>query len=90
MAGEVLLLGAHFGGDIDCTSAKFVQPGGYALRLNRARIDGAFFLRRGASIVGSLDLTATEIGAIYDEEACWPQKGDLLLNLRQFLVGFLS
>jgi hypothetical protein len=80
MAGEVLLLGAHFGGDIDCTSAKFVQPGGYALRLNRARIDGAFFLRRGASIVGSLDLTATEIGAIYDEEACWPQKGDLLLN----------
>jgi hypothetical protein len=80
MAGEVLLLGAHFGGDIDCTSATFVQPGGYALRLNRARIDGAFFLRRGASIVGSLDLTATEIGAIYDEEACWPQKGDLLLN----------
>jgi hypothetical protein len=80
IAGEVLLLGAHFGGDIDCTSATFVQPGGYALRLNRARIDGAFFLRRGASIVGSLDLTATEIGAIYDEEACWPQKGDLLLN----------
>jgi len=47
---------------------------------NRARIDGAFFLRQGASILGTLDLTATEIGAIDDEEACWPQKGDLLLN----------
>jgi hypothetical protein len=41
---------------------------------------GTFFLRQGASIVGTLDLTATEIGAIDDEEACWPQKGDLLLN----------
>jgi hypothetical protein len=80
IAGEVRLVGAQFGGDIDCTSATFAQPGGYALRLNRARIDGAFFLRQGASILGTLDLTATEIGAIDDEQACWPQKGDLLLN----------
>jgi hypothetical protein len=80
IAGEVRLLGAHFGGDIDCTSVTIAQPKSYALRLNRARIDGAFFLRQGASIQGTLDLTATEIGAIYDEEACWPQKGDLLLN----------
>jgi hypothetical protein len=78
--GEARLLGAHFGGDIDCTSAKLLNPGGYALRLNRARIDGAFFLRQGASIAGTLDLTATEIGAIDDEEACWPKEGDLRLN----------
>jgi hypothetical protein len=74
IAGEVRLLGAHFGGDIDCTSATLAQPDGFALRLNRARIDGAFFLRQGASILGTLDLTATEIGAIGDEEACWPQR----------------
>ena len=80
ISGEVRLLGAQFGGDIDCTSATLAQPGGYALRLNRARIDGAFFLRQDASILGTLDLTATEIGAIDDEEASWPQKGDLLLN----------
>lgn len=84
IAGEVSLLGAHFGGDLDCTAATLAQPGGYALRLNRARIDGAFFLRQGASIVGTLDLTATGIGAIYDEQACWPQKGDLLLNRCQY------
>src|SRR5262249_45668143 len=80
MAGEVRLVGAHFSGDMDCTSAKFMHSGGYALRLNRARIDGAFFLRQDASIVGTLDLTATEIGAIDDEEACWPKEGDLRLN----------
>jgi len=84
IAGEVSLLGAHFGGDIDCTSATLAQPGGYALRLNRARIDGAFFLRQGASILGTLDLTATIIGAIYDERACWPPKGELLLNRCQY------
>ena len=89
IAGEVRLLGAHFGGDMDCTSTVFAQPGGYALRLNRARIDGAFFLRQGATILGTLDLTATEIGAIDDEEACWPQKGDLLLNRCRY-GGFIG
>jgi hypothetical protein len=84
IAGEVSLLRAHFGGDIDCTSATLAQPGGYALRLNRARIDGAFFLRQGASILGTLDLTATIIGAVYDEKACWPPKGELLLNRCQY------
>ncbi len=80
ISGEIRLLGSHFGGDMDCTSTTFAQPGGYAIRLNRARIDGAFFLRQSASILGTLDLTAAEIGAIDDEEASWPQKGDLLLN----------
>lgn len=84
ISGEISLLGAHFGGDLDCTSATLAQPGGNALSLNRARIDGAFFLRQGASIQGTLDLTATAIGAIYDEQACWPQKGDLRLNRCQY------
>ena len=84
ITGEVRLRGAHFGGDLDCTSATLAQPGGNALSLNRARIDGAFFLRQGASIHGTLDLTATAIGAIYDEKACWPQKGDLRLNRCQY------
>ena len=34
--------------------------------------------------MGTLDLTATAIGAIYDEQACWPQKGDLRLNRCQY------
>ena len=78
--GEIRMRGASFGGDVDCTSATLSEPEGYSLRLNRARVGGAFFLRQGASVRGTLDLTATEIGAIDDEQACWPQKGDLLLN----------
>ena len=78
------MLGARFGGDIDCTSATLSQPGGYALRLNRAIVDGAFFLRQGASVEGTLDLTATTIGAIDDEQASWPKTGDLLLNRCQY------
>jgi hypothetical protein len=82
--GEARLLGARFGGDVDCTAASLSQPGGHALRLNRSSIDGAFFLRQGASVVGTLDLTATTIGAIDDEQACWPGTGDLLLNRCQY------
>lgn len=89
VTGEIRLFGAHFGGDIDCTSAILAEPEGYALRLNRARVDGAFFLRQGASVLGTLDLTAAAIGAIYDEEACWPSRGDLLLNRCRYgaLIG---
>lgn len=82
--GEVRVLGARFGGDVDCTSTSLSQPGGYALSLNRTTIAGAFFLRQNASVVGTLDLTATTMGAIDDEQASWPQRGDLLLNRCQY------
>lgn len=84
IVGEVRVLGARFGGDVDCTSASLSQPGGYALRLNRTTIDGAFFLRQNASVIGTLDLTATTMGAIDDDQASWPQIGDLLLNRCQY------
>jgi hypothetical protein len=80
IAGEVRLWGADFGGNVHCASATLVQPGGYCMRLNRAKVDGAFFLLEGASVNGVLDLTAAAIGAIHDDEASWPQRGDLLLN----------
>ncbi len=80
ITGETRLWGADFGGNVHCGSATLNQPGGYCLRLNRARIGGAFFLRNNASVEGVLDLTAAAIGAIYDDEASWPQPGNLLLN----------
>lgn len=84
VAGETRFQGAHVGGDADCTSATLSQPEGHALRFNRAKIDGAFFLRQGATIDGALDLTATTINAIEDEQASWPRSGDLLLNRCQY------
>jgi hypothetical protein len=55
-------------------------PGGIALELARSVIKGAFFLRRGAKVNGTLALTGATIGTIHDEAACWPGPGDLLLN----------
>lgn len=80
VTGEIHAQGCHFGGDLDCSGAKLSQPSGHALKLNRTTINGAFFLRHGAAINGALNLTATSIGAIDDEQECWPAKGDLLLN----------
>lgn len=84
ITGEVRVVGARVGGDVDCTSASLSQPDGHALSLNRTTIAGAFFLRQNASVVGTLDLTATTMGAIDDEQASWPERGDLLLNRCQY------
>ncbi len=65
---------------MDCTAASLNQPDMGALQINRAVVQGAFFLRQGAQIHGALDMTGAVIGAIHDEEKCWPGKGDLLLN----------
>jgi hypothetical protein len=80
IVGEVRLWGADFGGNVHCAAATLAQPGGYCLGLNRANIKGGLFLRENASVDGVLDLTAATIGAIYDDEASWPQRGNMLLN----------
>ncbi len=51
-----------------------------AVNLDRTTVNGAFFLRTGAKIDGVLSLNGANFGAIVDEPACWPAKGDLLLN----------
>lgn len=42
--------------------------------------DGGLFLREGARISGTLSLNGANLGAILDDPACWPAKGDLRLN----------
>jgi hypothetical protein len=78
--GEVRLVGVRLGGDMDCSGATFDRPGGNAVLLNRAVIEGALFLRNGATIRGTLDLTGATIGVMHDAEDSWPRPGDLLLN----------
>ncbi|MBX3583489.1 MAG: hypothetical protein KF810_16505 [Rhizobiaceae bacterium] len=80
VSGEVRLWGASFGGNVDCTSSTLRKPGAYALSLNRARINGVFFLRRKAIVEGKLDLTASSVGAIFDDSESWPHTGNLVLN----------
>jgi hypothetical protein len=74
------MIGAHIEGDLDLTAATLANPGHVALQVNRAIVDGGFFLRQGASITGTADMTGATIGALHDELACWPGRGDILLN----------
>jgi hypothetical protein len=78
--GEVRLIAARIGADLDCAGVRIVNPSGDGLLLNRTTIAGAFFLRDGAMIEGTLAMTGATIGSIHDEAASWPKPGDLLLN----------
>jgi hypothetical protein len=78
--GATRLIGARIGGDLDATGVRLTRAGDIALHLNRAVIRGGFFLCDGATVDGVLDMTAASIDTIHDEEACWPAKGDLMLN----------
>jgi hypothetical protein len=78
--GGVSLVTARIGGDVDLSGARISRPGEMAVNLNRTTASGAFFLRSGATIDGALSLNGANVGAIVDEPACWPAKGDLLLN----------
>ena len=80
VTGEIRMIGAHVAGDMDFTGSKLENPGKDALQVNRALIEGGFFLRQGASVSGTLDMTGASVGTFHDEVACWPGKGDILLN----------
>ena len=80
ITGPSTFVTARIGGDCDLTGASFDAPGIIAVNLNRAKIAGAFFLRDGAAIRGALSLNGADLGGIVDDPACWPGKGDLLMN----------
>jgi hypothetical protein len=80
IAGEASFIGARIGGDVKLDGGKFAAPGAIAVTLNRAVIEGAFFLRGDVTIDGALSLNGTQAGTIVDEPESWPKTGDLLLN----------
>lgn len=80
VTGLVSLVTARIGGDMDLTGATVNCPGAMAVDLGRTSVAGAFFLREGARVTGTLSLNGATLGAIVDDPACWPAKGDLRLN----------
>jgi hypothetical protein len=80
VSGGVTLVTARIGGDVDLSGAKVSRSPEIAVNLNRTTANGAFFLRSGAMIDGALSLNGASFGAIVDEPACWPGRGDLLMN----------
>jgi hypothetical protein len=60
--GEVQLLGARIGSNLDCGAGRFRNPAGKALRADRIRIRGSLFLRNAFSAEGEVRLLGAEIG----------------------------
>jgi len=66
--GEVRLLRAHIGGDLDCVGGRFTNPakkglatGGKALSADRAVVEGGVFLRNGFWAEGEVRLPGARI-----------------------------
>jgi hypothetical protein len=60
--GEVRLLGAQIGGDLNCESGEFRNPGHEALSADRVRVTGSVFLRAGFTSEGEVRLLGAEVG----------------------------
>ena len=60
--GEVRLLGAQIGGNLECGGGAFKNPGGDALSADRADVEGGVFLRDGFSAEGEVRLLGAQIG----------------------------
>ena len=88
--GEVRLLSAKLGGNLECDGARLTAgEAGFALNLQGARVTGALVLREKATVSGVLNLTGAELGQIVDDLACWPGQGNLRLN-RCHYGGFVG
>jgi sRNA-binding regulator protein Hfq len=60
--GEVRLLGAEIGGNLDCEEGQFVNEGEDALSADRVTVKGSVFLRNGFKADGAVRLLGAEIG----------------------------
>jgi len=79
-AGTVQLLGARIGGDLVCDGGAF-RGAGMSLHLQDVRVEGGLFLRGLAKRpAGRIDLSAARVGSLVDDEASWPERGNLILD----------
>ena len=62
--GEVRLLGADIGGNLECGGGTFENPGGNALIAHRLKTAGGVFLRGRFTARGEVRLLGAEIGGV--------------------------
>ena len=85
--GEVRLLGAQIGGDLECIGGTFQNcekdgnATGKALTAYGMVVKGSVFLRDG-KFTGAIDLSAADIGTLLDDGNCWPATGNIFDGLR--------
>ena len=64
--GEVRLLGAEIGGDLDCSGGRFKNQGKIALICDRVKIKGSVYLRNKFHAKGEVRLLGAEIAGVLD------------------------
>ena len=78
--GEARLPSAEIGGDLTCSGGTFSNSGDLALLFQGLSATGALFLR-DATIDGTIDLAAAQIGTLIDDVPCWQAGGHVLDGL---------
>jgi len=79
--GQVSLVNAKIGGDLDCSRGSFKNPGGAALNAAAAEIKGSVFLNDSFSAVGEVNLYRVLIGGNLDcKHSNFKDSGKTTLN----------
>ena len=60
--GEIRLIGAHIGGELDCENGKFLNPGKMAIAADGIKVDGNVCLRGEFSAKGEVRISTAHIG----------------------------
>ena len=68
--GEVRLLGANVGGNLDCEGGKFNNSDGRALDVDNGNISGVLFWR-GVTCKGDVNLAHARVDVLADDSASW-------------------
>jgi hypothetical protein len=79
--GEVRLVGAKIGGQLDCSGGTFENADGFALNLQRANVAQGLLLRELSSPpTGVVYLAYSQVGELIDGEESWPENEKLILD----------
>lgn len=64
--GEICLLSAMIGGDLDCSNARFSNPDGITLSGDGLKVEGGIFLNDGFKAEGEVSLIGAKVGGNFD------------------------
>jgi hypothetical protein len=78
--GEVRLSGAQIGGQLDCATASFDNPGGHAFAGQRMQVGAEFFWQSVTVAAGDIYLPSAHVGDLVDDLASWPAGGRVYLD----------
>ncbi len=76
----VALLGAQIGGSLDCSGGRFLGEGAYSLNCQGMSVKGPAYFRFDTQFKDQISFAAAKVGSLVDDPACWPGKGNLILD----------